>query len=169
MYVYVFHSDERLKACFISNGCLNVSTVWRHRINAVCSADVLMCCLLKSIKSYWVSEILVKDTQICVYIQRSPDVIGPQADFIFSRTNSTRCLYLLISSIKKWRKVAASIEREKSSAQGVTAVMLMQHGMISLRSSSSLWGLDHFFIPLKATLQSWKKHQLLIYIWPIWV
>lgn len=31
-----------------------------------------MCCLLKSIKSYWVSEILVKGTLICVYIQCSP-------------------------------------------------------------------------------------------------
>ncbi len=48
-------------------------------------------------------------------------------------------------------------EREKSSARGLTAFMLMQHGMISLRSSSTLWGLDHFFIPLKATYTVWEE------------
>lgn len=78
---------------------------------------------------------------------------------IFSGINSSLCLYLL-NSIKKWRKVAASIEREKSSARGLTAFMLMQHGMISLRSSSTLWGLDHFLYSPESNLYSLRRSSI---------
>lgn len=96
----------------------------------------------------------------CICLMCSPVVLMsliPKQ--IFSGINSSLCLYLL-NSIKKWRKVAASIEREKSSARGLMAFMLMQHGMISFRSSSTLWGLDHFFIPLKATSTVWSISDL---------
>jgi len=128
---------------------------------------ILICCLLKSMKSYGVSESLVKEICEYVCVQCSPVLLRsliPKQIFQLNKFNKMSIFTQCNQEMKEGGSKHREREREKSSAQGVTAFMLMQHGMISLRSFSSLRGLDHFFIPLKATLQSGKKHQLLIYI-----